>query len=261
MPFTSFPVDLLIEIGLWLDWETLHQCYRLLSKRFYRLCQDGFWRKKYSRDFGNHESEKEEFYPNSFYFYLAEESRKLMVEEGRYFHINTLRKKDQNLKTRIIVTGIKLNRIQNILLNYLTTKHGNCFKSHVLDLDGIMKGGEIPAHVKKYHLLIDEDLEMNENLGSPSFSIFMDSERLPRVRCRSGHEMLPDFFYEFIWSLGLSPSNARKLYSFGQEVPLARRGPYQPPEGIINFYVPQITKDEILRYFGSQQEYKKFIRK
>jgi hypothetical protein len=130
MSLASFPSDLLIKIGLYCDWETIYRCYRFLNKRLYRLCQNNFWQQKYRRDCSIF-ADQSTFYPNFFYHYLAERSRRLMNE------IDKFKKAPWKTTTYTIIWHrifqIELKRIQEILYPYLRFKYPNYFRYYVIE--------------------------------------------------------------------------------------------------------------------------------
>lgn len=255
------PQELLILIGLKLDWESIHCCYRLLTKRFYRLFRDSFWQRKYQLDIVPLRTPFQ-LYPNYFYYYLGERSRWLMTEI-RKFHLSRRSIRIITMKTWCRIFQFELKKIQNILISYLTEKYPNYFQYHVPNNSA--KGCNLQIY--HYNLLFEFRFENDA------------AELVDRINCRAfmvtnnhcDYELdltLPKALFNFLWELGISSGKIRKLYSIPDYIQMNLsqvRGPYSFKELIplrkkLTFNYGEITSKLIVRYFGSEERHIEFLK-
>ncbi len=214
--FPLLPGDIFKEIGLLLDWKTIYCKYRLLSKQFYRLCDEKFWLEKLDREYKD--ALRSKLYQESFCHYLAEESRKLQSDINQAF----AQKKKEKFKRKVL----ELSPIQKILLRKLKTLYPHSFKLHKEDMDRM----EYLNHMSKCEKFKPYDLylnfEIDPDLGPYhqiiTVSIFTDRDGEMNM-CQNGNP--PLVFYEFVWELGLTLSTVADLYGFQDG--FRSKGPYK----------------------------------
>lgn len=266
----TLPLDLIKLIGFHLDWQTLHETYRFLTRRYHRACRDDFWRQKLLQDSGQVALINDTFYPNYFFHYLAERSRYLIVIGNRFSQLPKAERKRIDLRTWDMIHRIELTRIQSILISYLTARHSNSFKTHLLDLQTFklnIKQDLIKMKVEPNHLLMDDSPVIGVSTELCLFKsqfCFVLGSNFDKVESleNSLDKNPPRSFYNFIWSLGISLQSANNLYQI-RDSTLSAKGPYKYTNQV---YLPNVVKSgpiteiEIKRYFGSKGSYQKFLK-
>lgn len=264
MSLGNLPSDILNIIGLYLDWETIHTCFRLLNKKINQLCRTEFWRLKCRQDYlSKMKKPPHEFYPNSFYHYLAIRSRWLIKRTYSLLPIITEQKKEISLNVKIWyhIFSMELYNIQKILCDYLKKEHSLAFQCHVLDLadlsDGPLPLKFLERHkINQYNLLIQDEVDQAYNDLVDQEHTIGFVETSTNVKLSEIHPV--DSFYNFLWSLGLDIDNINMLYEESYVRPY-KTGHYLFKLATKLDFGP-FTEFLIKRYFKTKENYEKCLK-
>lgn len=191
-----FPFDVLNYILIYLDYKSCLACFSL-SKRFYALNTNEFWKNKIQLDFESYYHKS--FYTKQMFNYLA--SMYTMLSKSFCLDLK-LRQND-------------LDKLSTIFIKYLKANYINNFK--VIKNDYFVNTKYYTLHNNDYQTGKQLNLVVNRKKDYVQFGFFIDDKTIQFINTDYIHQnspyiQFPSAFTNFIEDLGLNLRDVWKLY-------------------------------------------------